>query len=179
MPGVAGPLSYADLAAAGLALDICGAGIVARGLFQSKREIVELATTEMQLVSEDNLRRSTGELIVGHPTILLSRVEDRVDGTIGLVMLCVGFLAQGAAAVASAGSHISNGTPAKLLLSGGVLIVSIIVAAIVYRAIRPTLVRRMLGAVLREPGIHPQFADSVRRLHRDPRLRERPHTVRR
>jgi hypothetical protein len=169
-------LSANGLAAAGLALDICGAAIVARGLLQSEREIAEIAHTDLQIkVGELSMGPFGDRFRVGHPTLLLSRVEDRVDGTLGVTLLALGFLTQAIAGLLSASGHPGATGTGAVVFGLAAMVATALVALGIYRYARPRVTERLLERVLAQPGVHVHFADACRRMHRDPDQRERAH----
>lgn len=172
--------SVTALAACGLGLDICGAGILARGLFQSEREIISVATTEVRInAGELSVGPFGDRLTVGHPTLLLSRVEDRIDGLIGFLMLASGFLTQAAAVVVSVVDPPGKTGGSVALGAVGAMAATMLAAAALYVGFRRRLTARLLDRVLSEPGVHPHFADACRRQFRDPSAYEPPHTAQR
>lgn len=169
-------LSTYALSAGGLSLDICGAAIVVRGLFQSDREISELAQTDLQIKLGELTMGPFGDRFrVGHPTLLLSRVEDRADGALGVSMLALGFLFQAIAALLSAAGDTGASGTGAIIFGIIAMLVTPAVALALYRVLRQQIIGRVLEHVLEQPGVHVHFADACRRMHRDPEARERAH----
>jgi hypothetical protein len=167
------PLSPVDFAVAGLALDICGAVILVRGLFPSVTQILDRARTDLQIRPEDLTGGPfTSRFKLGHPTLLLGHVQDKADGAIGVLMFVLGFLLQASSAILSAAGVAGGTGAAAWLFACGVLLASLAVGAGLYCVVRRPLVERFLEAVPAKPEVDLHFADACRRLFRDPSSRE-------
>ncbi len=160
--------SPVDLAAAGLGLDVCGALVVARGLFPSARQIADRAWTDLEIdLSKIEVGPFATRFKVDNPSVLLGQVEDKVDGRAGVTMLVLGFLGQGASAVLTiAGLGGATGGPA-MLVALGVLAASFLIAGSVYWFTRRWAISRTLSNVLAQQDVHPHFADACRRMLRE------------
>jgi hypothetical protein len=105
-------LHSADLVLAGLAMDISGAVILARGLFPSRKEIIARTRTGVKIAPPDRATTGLSDYYqIDNPTLVVSMVEDQVDGAFGVGCLIVGFTLQGVgAALALGGQNGQTGT---------------------------------------------------------------------
>jgi hypothetical protein len=109
-------LSVTDLFLAGLALDISGAILLARGLLISPNMIVAVSAT----------------LWGGNPETAKDRCRNRVDGEFGVAYLGLGFLLQATGySLEIAGVHSETGTK-RLIAALIVALVAFILAWIVW-----------------------------------------------
>jgi hypothetical protein len=128
---------WSDLFAAGAGCDVAGAFLLARGLIVGPGDI---------------LRRSvTGEKFFS-PAETASQISDKVDATLGLVTLGVGFVVQaGAYALVSGGVTSGKGGAAGAGVAVGVAVLAVVLALAFAHGCRWPLVRQVIVDIGEDP----------------------------
>lgn len=170
-------LSTAALTTVGLGCDIFGAGVVVRGLFSSRAQIIERSRTRIN-IKANRLRHDTpfgDEFHADNPVIAYGLIRDKADGASGLAALAFGFLLQAVAAVIStaAGSG-AQGTGAALFASAtGLATLAVLLLAYFgrpkgQRSMRRWVTGKMLDRTFPDDSPAWQLRNAVRALHEDP-----------
>jgi hypothetical protein len=127
-------ISWSDISLVGIGLDIAGAVLLAKGLLMTDKQVIGVTRT-----------------IFGYnPDHVVSRVEDRIAATVGVLSILVGVAAQLVGYAASLSVGPDNGaTPSRgqfgLLLAAA----AIAIIWLLYLAIRPMWRRRLLVRIAR------------------------------
>jgi len=125
------------LFAAGAGLDVAGGFLLARGLIVGSDEILR--------------RTITRETYFSAPETA-SKISDKVDATLGLSTLIVGFAVQAAAyAVVAGGISNGHGSAAGAVVAIGIAVAAAISAMAVWRYARWPVARRVITAIGMDP----------------------------
>jgi hypothetical protein len=130
-------VEWSDLFAAGAGFDVGGAFLLARGLIVG---------------SDDILRRTiTQETFFSAPETA-SKISDKVDATLGLSTLIVGFVIQAAAyALVAGGISNGHGNATGAAVAIGIALSAVVGAMIVWRCARWPVARRVIIEIATDP----------------------------
>lgn len=125
-------LSLTDLFLVGLALDVTGAALLARGLLIPPRQIIEV----------------TAQLWGGNPHAAGDRASSRVDAEFGLTYLALGFVLQAAGyAIELHGGQSGTGTD-RLIAALTMSVIAAGIALLIYRWLSPHRLASLLSDVI-------------------------------
>jgi len=122
-------ISYQDIFAVGIGLDIAGAFLLAKGLLLSTRQIRNLSATYFDFSGPE----------------VVARVEDKVSTQIGVAALGLGFMCQLTGYVL--GALLSSNPPPSVLRAGAVIALALLAIGVVllgYSIVLPHSRRRLL-----------------------------------
>jgi len=127
-------VSWSDLSLVGMGLDIAGAVLLAQGLLMNDKQVIGVTRTIWNF----------------NPDHVVSRVEDRIAGTVGISSIVVGVVAQliGYAASLSVGPDRAE-SPSRGQLALLLAAVAIALVWLLYLATRSKWRRRLLIRIAR------------------------------
>jgi hypothetical protein len=128
---------WSDLFAAGAGLDVAGGFLLASGLIVGSDEILR--------------RTITRETFFSAPETA-SKISDKVDATLGVWTLIVGFAVQAAAyAVVAGGISNGQGSAAGAAIAVGIAVAAAVVAVAIWRYARWPLARKIITDIATDP----------------------------